>query len=170
MSKIQDKSRVKVRKKVESTDIFSVRIAEIKKTTTDTKKIEKDLRDAYFNEAMRYIDNAKETLKKAKMDGQFYLDAKYIKTACGTAYSGVLIAMDGYFYSRGLEIKPKETKDVDFYRYHASKFDKKLLNLFNSAYEILHLWGYYDGITDSVIVKRGFEHAKKITYLLKPTE
>ena len=27
----------------------------------------------------------------------FYLDDKYVKTACGNAYNGVLKALDGYF-------------------------------------------------------------------------
>ena len=38
-----------------------------------------------YQEAMRYIENAKETLKLAGKDGQFFADEKYVKTASGIA-------------------------------------------------------------------------------------
>lgn len=43
--------------------------------------------DAY-KKSMRYIENAKEQLSKAGKEGKFFEDDKYVKTACGTAYSG----------------------------------------------------------------------------------
>lgn len=46
-------------------------------------------------EARRYLDNAKELLRdKAKKDGKYYQDKKYVKLAGHAAYSGVLIALD----------------------------------------------------------------------------
>lgn len=42
------------------------------------------------------MENATETLKKAGKDGKYYKDEKYVKTACGTAYNGVLKALDIY--------------------------------------------------------------------------
>ncbi len=36
----------------------------------------------YYAEAIRYMDNAKETLKKAGKDRGEYADDKYVKTAC----------------------------------------------------------------------------------------
>jgi len=56
-----------------------------------------ELKTKYYNEAIRYMDNAKETLKMAGKEDRFYNDKKYVKTACGTAYNGVLEALDGYF-------------------------------------------------------------------------
>lgn len=49
-----------------------------------------------YDEAMRYMENARKTLKGAgKEDGE-YSDVKYVQTASGTAYLGVLIALDEY--------------------------------------------------------------------------
>ncbi|MDR1181450.1 MAG: DUF5618 family protein [Bacteroidales bacterium] len=42
-----------------------------------------------------------------------------------------------------------------------------LLDVLNSAYDILHLWGYYDGITRSSVVIMGFKEAKTIIDNLK---
>ena len=44
-----------------------------------------------------------------------------------------------------------------------------MLNYLNSAYEILHLWGYYDGINNATVVKEGFDTAYKIIEKIKPT-
>ena len=50
-----------------------------------------------FKEAMRYIDNAREILKSAGKDGKYFDDVKYVQTACGTAYLGMLKALDFLF-------------------------------------------------------------------------
>ena len=47
-----------------------------------------------YKEAMRYVENANEALKLAGKDGNFYIDEKYVKSACGIAYSGMLKALD----------------------------------------------------------------------------
>ncbi len=113
-------------------------------------------------EALRYIDNAIEQLKQAgSEDSDYYLDEKYVKTACGTAYNGVLIAIDEYLKQKGIE-KNKGRKTESFYRKELGKINRQLLNLYNSSYNILHLSGYYDGITDKKIIKRGFEVANQI--------
>jgi len=44
-----------------------------------------------------------------------------------------------------------------------------MLNHLNSAYKILHLSGYYDGIEDAIVIKRGFDEAYKIIDKIKPT-
>ena len=48
--------------------------------------------------------------------------------------------------------------------------DRKMLNTLNGAYEVLHLLGYYDGITDALVVKRGFENACILIDKIKPAE
>jgi hypothetical protein len=127
------------------------------------------IRQKYYTEALRYMDNAKETLKKAGKEGKFYRDEKYVKTACGTAYNGVLKAMDGYFYTQGIE-KTKGRKSIEFYQSTIVKLDKKLLNYFNTAYEALHLSGYYDGTRNVTIVTEGFKMAYEIIDRIKPIE
>ena len=45
-----------------------------------------------------------------------------------------------------------------------------MLNTLNSAYEILHLLGYYDGITSAKVVKEGFNYAFALINQIKPLE
>ncbi len=125
------------------------------------------IRRKYYEEAIRYMDNAKETLKKAGKVDRFYIDEKYVKTACGTAYNAVLKALDGYLLIKGIE-KTKGRKDIDFYKDAIAKTDKKLLNYVNEAYNSLHLFGYYDGSKDSRIILEGFDLAYVIIEKLKP--
>ena len=129
------------------------------------------LKKKYYNEAMRYMDNAKECLQKAQKEGKFYNDQKYVKMACGTAYSGMLVALDGFLLLKDIELpKGKKRKSIEFYHNNLAGLDRKMLNTLNSAYEVLHLLGYYDGITDVVVVKRGFENAYILIEKIKPTE
>ena len=125
----------------------------------------------YYGEAIRYMDNAKEYLKNAKKEDGFYLDKKYVKTACGTAYNGMLTALDCFLMLKGTDKpKGKMRKSIEFYQTNIAKIDKKMLNYLNGAYEILHLWGYYDGITKASIVTEGFDLAYSIIDKIKPAE
>jgi hypothetical protein len=128
------------------------------------------LKETCYSEATRYMDNAKDCLSKAKKEGKFYHDQKYVKMACGTAYSGLLVALDGFFRLKGVE-KPtkKQRKSIEYYQTNITKIDKKMLDYLNSAYKVLHLWGYYDGIEKVEVVKSGFDDAYKIIDKIKPT-
>jgi hypothetical protein len=128
---------------------------------------QENYRQEYYNEALRYMQNAEEELKSAKKEGKYYQDDKYVKTACGTAYNGVLKALDGLFLLRGFK-KPKNRRSIEFYRDHLAKFDKKMLNELNTAYNVLHLDGYYDGITSVKIIQGGFDVAYDIIERIKP--
>ena len=66
------------------------------------------IRKTYYNQAIRYMENARETLQKAGKEDRFYIDKKYVKTACGTAYNAVLLALDGYLLLQGIERKRGE--------------------------------------------------------------
>ncbi|MDR0866292.1 MAG: DUF5618 family protein [Candidatus Symbiothrix sp.] len=127
------------------------------------------IREKYYAEAIRYMDNAKETLKKAGKEGKWYQDEKYVKTACGTAYNGVLKALDGYFYIRGVE-KKKGRKSIEYYREYAARLDKKVLSHLNAAYEVLHLSGYYDGILSVSVINSGFDVAYDMIEQIKPLQ
>jgi len=39
-----------------------------------------------MSEAIRYFNNAKEILSKAKIEDNIYTDSKPVREACGTAY------------------------------------------------------------------------------------
>ncbi len=54
----------------------------------------------YIHEARRYLANAKNILKNSKVEDAFYRDVKYVKMACGIAYSGVLLTVDGYLLKK----------------------------------------------------------------------
>jgi len=128
------------------------------------------LKETYYSEATRYMENAKACLSKAKKEDNYYKDQKYVKMACGTAYSGLLVALDCILMLKGIH-KPtgKERKSIEYYQSNITKIDKKILNSLNSAYEVLHLLGYYDGITKASVVKDGFDEAYKIIEKIKPT-
>ena len=127
------------------------------------------LKEKYYNEAIRYMDNARECLKNAKKEDGYYNDKKYVKMACGTAYSGVLVAMDCFLMLRGIE-KPasKKRKSIEYYQENLGSQDRKMLNNLNSAYQILHLDGYYDGIQNATVVKEGFNEAYRLIERIKP--
>ena len=109
-------------------------------------------------EAKRYLNNAKEILREkgAKEEGH-YRDAKYVKMAGHTAYTGVLFILDHYFGK-----KTKGRKDVDWYRINLSKEDRKILDSFETVYEQLHLVMAYDGAGNAEVVKIGFREAERI--------
>jgi hypothetical protein len=125
------------------------------------------IKEEYYNEAMRYMANAVETIKKAGKDGRQYVDEKYVKTACGTAYNGVRKALDGYFILKGVERK-KGRKSIEWYEINAAKIDRKLNTEVKNVYEILHLSGYYDGLTNVKAIEAGFEVANAIIERIKP--
>ena len=127
------------------------------------------LKEKYYSEAIRYMNNAKECLAKAKKEGKYYHDSKYVKMACGTAYSGMLVALDGFFILKGIgKPKGKQRKSIEYYQCNITKLDRKMLDYLNSAYKILHLSGYYDGIENATIIKEGFDEAYKIIEKIKP--
>ena len=125
----------------------------------------------YYSEAMRYMDNAKEYLKNAQKEGNIYRDPKYVRTACGTAYCGVLIALDCFFILKGVHKRASKTrKSIEYYQKNLGMQDRKMLDNLNIAYKILHLSGYYDGIEDAIVVKRGFDLANILIEKIKPSE
>jgi len=126
------------------------------------------IKEKYHSEAVRYMDNAKEYLKNAQKEGKFYHDPKYVKTACGTAYSGVLVALDGFLELKNIKNKGKRRKSIEYYQENIAKIDGKMLNTLNSAYQILHLFGYYDGTNNVTVIKEGFDLANVIINKIKP--
>jgi len=130
---------------------------------------QQELKEKYYSEAIRYMDNAKEYLKNAKKEGSIYRDPKYVRTACGVAYNGLLIALDGFLILKGMD-KPKGKlrKSIEYYQSSVTKIDKKMLDYLNLAYKILHLSGYYDGIESVIVIKEGFDNAYKIIEKIKP--
>jgi hypothetical protein len=120
-----------------------------------------------YKEAMRYIDNARDQLKNAGIEDKFYVDEKYVKSACGIAYSGLLKGLDLFFLIKDVP-KRKGRKSIEYYKEVLSRMDKKLLKHLNNGYEVLHLYGYYDGGDKVETIETGFNDAITIIDALKP--
>lgn len=110
-------------------------------------------------EGIRYLENAKEVLKKSPIEENSYIDDKYVKSACGIAYLGVLKAIDEYLIKNYNLTKKELPKKVEEYekalRKYASQYEGKLLRLFSDIYDELHIAGYYRGALHRVDVVKG---------------
>jgi hypothetical protein len=106
-----------------------------------------------MKEPARYLNNAKEILSKSLIEDEYYVDDKYVKSACGVAYLGVLRAIDELLLKRSVT-KKELPKKVEEYRKalqkHASIHNGKLVRQFEDIYDELHIAGYYRGILHSV--------------------
>lgn len=125
------------------------------------------IKSEYYKEAIRYMENANEALKKAGKEDDYYQDDKYVKTACGIAYNAVLKALDGYFITKEVKV-PKKRKSIEFYRDNIARIDRKLMAHLNNAYTVLHLDGYYDGNVIVDTINSGFKSAYLIIDKIKP--
>ncbi|GBU23010.1 hypothetical protein R80B4_02923 [Fibrobacteres bacterium R8-0-B4] len=123
-----------------------------------------------YDEAIRYMDNAEEYLRKAgKRSYGMYKDEKYVRTACGVAYLGVLEALDTWLTLKGVHVpKKRNHMSIDFYLTNIGKLDLKLLDHLNSAYNSLHLAGYYRKEKSVTVIKDGFDKAYYIIDKIKP--
>lgn len=117
-----------------------------------------------MKEPLRYFNNAKETLNKSPIEDNQYTDDKYVKSACGIAYLGVLKAIEDYLLKKGLS-KKELPKKVEEFRKALKKYgavhNGKILRQFDNIYDELHIAGYYRGMLHSTgAVKEIFKTAK----------
>ncbi len=116
------------------------------------------------SEAFRYLENAKEILSRSPIEDNRYTDVKYVKSACGIAYLGVLKAIDEYLIRKGLsrkELPKKIEKKEKALQKHLSIHNGKLTKEFSTLYDELHIAGYYRGLLYHVdTVKSLFKAAK----------
>lgn len=109
-------------------------------------------------EAKRYVENARTILReKAIKENDRYADRKYVKLAGHAAYTGVLVALDGFF-----GITTRKRKDVNWYKDQLASIDKKVLGNFVDAYELLHLYMGYDGTQNATVAQQGLQCANEI--------
>lgn len=117
-----------------------------------------------MKESIRYLNNAKEILKKAPIEDNTYTDVKPVREAFGTAYLAVLEAINEVLLRKGVTKKELPTS-VDAYRKALQKYvsihNGKLFREFDKLYDLLHIAGYYRGlIYDTNVVKDAFKAAK----------
>ena len=115
----------------------------------DWKFVVRTKEGAVAREAVRYLNNAREILRRVPVEGETYLDRKPVREAMGTAYLAVLEAINEALSRRGVARKDLP-KSVDAYRAalqrHLVVRDGKLLREFESLYDALHIAGYYRGL------------------------
>jgi len=128
-----------------------------------------------YAEAVRYVANAKTILKNAGRDGRYFKDSKFVSSASGVAYKGVLVALDYWLLLKGVAVSKgavgrKGQKTIEFYRENIAGLDKKLLKDLNGVYDALHLYGYYDGTLLAAVIDDGFKIAGEIIERIKPAK
>ena len=115
-----------------------------------------------IDEARRYVENAKKTLKEnGELDTELniYQDDKYVRAAGNYLWLGVLMALDAVFHVR----EDRRTRvDIKDYREAIGKRDKKLLVLVNNGYDVMHLYMNYDGNQSKDVSDGGFRIANSI--------
>jgi len=118
-------------------------------------------KEEHIADARRHIENARETLRLyGKKEDGFYTDKKYVATAGHQAYRGVLIALNELM--KQYSIAKKTRKHVHDYQDFLAQIDKKILNYFDTTYNILHLDMGYDGIGKYTVVQDGLSCAEEV--------
>ena len=116
-----------------------------------------------IQEAKRHLDKAREILReKALKENGYYQDPLHVKMAGHTAYTGILLALDDFLGKKG-----KGLKDVEWYKQHLKKWDKKALNAFTIAHQILFLDMASDSPNSVELTVTGLEEAEKIIIWLE---
>lgn len=124
-----------------------------------------------MKEPKRYLANARETLRKSSVEDNAYTDVKYVKSAFGIAYLGVLEAVKSYLKGKGLTEKELPRK-IEEYQKALKKYggvhNGRLLRQFNVIYHELHIAGYYHGeLRSANIVKDALKNAEDFIGRLK---
>ena len=114
-----------------------------------------------YSEAMRYVENAKECLKKAGKSGSYYSDPKYVKMAGNTLWNGVLVALAAKFPVKG---RP----DIIKYRQEVGKVNKSKLKVLNAGYELCHLAMGYDGHLHAETIRIAVKTAEELIEWASP--
>jgi hypothetical protein len=115
-----------------------------------------------FNEAVRFYENAKQILSQVEIQYNRYVDTKPVQESAGTAYLAMLKAIDGFLIESGVHPKDLPTSTVD-YQLALKKYSSrngKVLAAFRTAWENLHVFGYYRAGAGVQMIKEGFESAR----------
>ena len=114
-----------------------------------------------IEEAQRYVDNAKQTLKEnGELDRatRTYSDRKYVRSAGHFLWNAVLIALDAVFHVKTSRQRP----DIKDYKAAVATRDRKLLALVNAGYDTMHITMSYDGNQSKAVCDEGFRLADEI--------
>lgn len=115
-----------------------------------------------IEEAQRYVDNARQTLKD---NGEYdralkrYGERKYVKSAGHFLWTGMLVLLDALF---PVKTKQRPHPDIKDYKEAVAQRDRKLLALVNDGYATMHIAMGYDGNQQKAVCDAGFRLADEI--------
>jgi hypothetical protein len=115
-----------------------------------------------IEEAQRYVDNAKDTLKNnGELDTatRLYGDRKYVRSAGHFLWNAVLIVLDAVFQ---VKTPRRRHPDIKVYKDAVASRDRKLLALVNNGYDTMHIAMSYDGNQSKAICDEGIRLANEI--------
>jgi len=115
-------------------------------------------------EAVRYLSNAREILRRIPVEDDTYIDRKPVREAMGTAYLAILEAINEALGKRGVARKDLP-RSFEAYRAalrrHFAARNGRFLRQFDKLYDALHIAGYYRGlIYDTKMVKDALRAAQ----------
>ncbi len=129
--------------------------------------------------AKRYLQNAKEELKKAGVmrDVGTYKDYKYVSSASGLAFRGALEALKALFLAkRVFKDSAEMNRNLKRHSVYFERLSKmnglgkdrdRLLYLLEDVYDILHIGGYYRELRNKKAIDAGFESVAKIIRIVE---
>ena len=115
-----------------------------------------------IQEAQRYVDNAKQTLKEnGEYDSSLkrYSDRKYVKSAGHFLWTGMLVLLDALF---PVKTKQRPHPDIKDYKEAVAQRDRKLLALVSDGYATMHIDMSNDGNQSKAICDEGIRLANEI--------
>lgn len=116
-----------------------------------------------LNEAKKYFDNAKESLKKSHIEFGRYKEPKYVKEGAGMCYLAALRAIDSYLLRNGMKPDKLPTSIEEYIKsLRKVPHNGKLIASLKTVYENLHIFAYYRSGVDVEMIKSGFTRAKEI--------
>jgi hypothetical protein len=123
-----------------------------------------------YAEAMCHVQKARKILQKTGKEDDFYHSRKYVRAACGVAYSGVLIALDAWLKLKNIPAPAPDAKHISiaYYRKNIGQMDVRLLDDVNGAYDTLYLAGHCYGNSIVPVIQDGFDAALDIIDRIKP--
>jgi tetratricopeptide (TPR) repeat protein len=126
------------------------------------RSLPKSMEEA-LDEAERYFENAKETLKKSPIEFGVYTKSKHVKEASAMGYLATLRAIDSYLLARGIKSEELPTSIEEYEKaLREIPHNGKLMAALTVVYQNLHILAYYRSGVDVDMIKSGFMRAKEI--------
>jgi hypothetical protein len=121
----------------------------------------------YYDQALRYIKKAEAELKKSGKDedGKYYTTKKYVKSAGGIGYAGILEATKQYIVLNGIAIN--DDTDEKEIKVALAKLNPKAVEPFNHFYSYLYFSVHLYCNSNVAMLSEVFKEAKEFIALLK---